>query len=51
MKYLFSIIVGANEVHFTDIAASLFNFALNINWMAQSGWKFKKIYAKPYLKQ
>lgn len=32
-----------------DFSPSLFNFALNMNWMAQSGWKFRKIYDKPYL--
>ena len=29
---------------------SLFAFMLNMSWLSQSGWKFRKIYAKPYLK-
>ena len=32
-----------------NFSPSLFIFSLNLNWLASSGWKFHKIYAKPYL--
>lgn len=34
-----------------NFSFSLFAFMLNMSWLAQSGWKFRKIYAKPYLKE
>lgn len=34
-----------------NFSPALFTFSLNMNWLASSGWKFRKIYARPYLKQ
>ena len=33
-----------------NFSPNLFIFSLNIGWLASSGWKCRKIYAKPYLK-
>ena len=33
-----------------NFSPSIFNFSLNMSWIAQSGWKFRKIYARPHLK-
>lgn len=34
-----------------NFSPTLFNLSQNIGWLAQSGWKFRKIYTKPYSKK